>query len=133
MEGKMKVNIEDIIHQIEFTPEENNAYLNKSTGKILIVPEDLLFFLNGDEDEEDLDLPEWEEEMLPEVRDLRDNPENFIPFPEKFDLDQYGMMENFIGSLRDAKVRDSLYSEIKGQKAFERFQKKIEKYDLEND
>jgi len=44
-------------------------------------------------DEED--LPDWEKEIIPVYKDINQNPENYIQFPNQFYINEYSIMERF--------------------------------------
>ena len=128
----MKVKLEDVIEQIELANESNRTYLNKSTGEIHLIPEEVDMYIENEVFDED-DLPDWEKEIVPIAKDILENPENYIPFPDKFDINEYEIMERFTLSLSDDKIREEIYYSIKGKGAFRRFKEKIFQYGIEKD
>lgn len=126
----MKVKLEDIITQIDFA--STPTFLNKSTREIHLVPEDLNMLLKEDDFDEER-LTEWEMEFVPIVRDIRDNPDNYIPLPDQFDINDYDIMESFALSLKDDLLREEIYSLIKGTGVFRRFQEKISRAGIKNE
>ena len=128
----MKVKLEDVIEQIEFANESNKTYLNKSTGEIHLIPEEVDMYIRNEVFDEN-DLPDWEKEIIPIAKDILENPENYIPFPDQFDINGYEIMERFVLSLTDDKMREEIYYAIKGKGAFKRFRDKILQHDIESD
>jgi len=128
----MKVKLEDVIEQIELANESNRTYLNKSTGEIHLIPEEVDMYIENEVFDED-DLPDWEKEIVPIAKDILENPENYIPFPDKYDINEYEIMERFTLSLTDDKMREEIYYSIKGKGAFRRFKGKIFQHGIEND
>ena len=65
----MKVKLEDVIEQIEFANESNKTYLNKSTGEIHLIPEEVDMYIRNEVFDEN-DLPDWEKEIIPIAKDI---------------------------------------------------------------
>ena len=126
----MRVKLEDIIEQIELANEESKSYLNKSTGEIHLIPDEVESYLEEDSDEDD--LPEWEIEIIPIAKDILANSNNYIQFPNKFDINEYSIMEKFSLSITEEKLRDAIYSSLKGSGAFRRFKNIINEYGIED-
>lgn len=125
----IKVKLEDVIEQLELANDLNKSFLNKATGEIYVIPEEVETYAGNNEFDEN-DLPEWENELIPVARDIKENPENYIAFPDQFEIDEYHIMERFSLSLKDGKLRDEIYYSIKGSGAFSRFRVKIGEHGL---
>jgi len=125
----IKVKLEDVIEQLELANELNKSYINKNTGEIHFIPEEVETYTENEEFDEN-DLPGWEKEIIPVARDIKENPDNYIAFPDQFEIDEYHIMERFSLSLRDGKLRDEIYYSIKGNGAFRRFREKISEHGL---
>jgi len=116
----MKVKLEDVIEQFELASESNQTYFNKTTGEIHLIPEEVESYVESDLFDEN-DLPEWEKEIIPIYKDIQGNPDNYIQFPNQFYINEYSIMERFSLSLTNEKMRNILYSSLKGKGAFRRF------------
>lgn len=58
----------------------------------------------------------------------------FIALPTKFDINEYGIMEDFIGEeIPNESVRDYMFSRISGRGAFRRFKEDIRKTGMEQE
>lgn len=125
----MKVKLDDLLEAFEFTGESHTYYLNRSTGEIHLIPEEVEMYVDDEEFDED-ELPEWEKEIVLLYKDITAHPENYIVLPDSFYIDMYSIMERFILSLRDVKIRNKIYYEIKGTGAFRRFREAIEKFGI---
>lgn len=73
----VKVNLEDVIEQLEFANESNKSYFQKSTGKIHLIPDELVIFA-GEDAEKDNFIPEWEKEIIPVAKDIHRNPDDYV-------------------------------------------------------
>ena len=83
--------------------------------------------------EEDDLIPDWEKEIILVLRDINQNPENYIPIPDKFYINEYAIMKRFCLSIKNEKLREEMYSSIKGSGAFQRFKNNILHFNIAND
>lgn len=100
----MKVKLTDVIEHIECANESSKSYLNKNTGEILLIPEEVDMYIESDLFYED-DLPDWEKQIVPIAKDITQNPDNFISLQDQFDIHEYNIMEKFTLSINDKKLR----------------------------
>ena len=115
----MKVKIQDLAYEMEVLIEGFIGFLDRRTGKIVTVSTESL--QEAEElDEETADL-EGLEEHLQEAFDVMANPEWYEELPDRYEIDEYGMMEGFISSLGDERAKDQLAIAIQGKGAFGRF------------
>lgn len=124
----MLVKLKDIIEGIEMQSEDSWAFLNKETREIVYVSEEALGMAEDGEEPED--LPEWEQDELELAYEIIDESENFIQLPSPNDIDEYKMVENFCNDISDSKIKDALFSSIKGKGAFRRFKENLERFGL---
>ena len=124
-----KVNLEDIIEQFELASESNKSYLNRNTGEIHLIPEEVEMYFDNEEFDEN-DFPEWEKEIIKIEKDIQENPENYIQFPDQYEINVYSIMENFSLSITNEKIRELVYSSLKGKGAFRRFKDTLNKYGI---
>ena len=104
----MKVNLNDVIEAIEFENEMLNHYYNKNTG-IIIYKEDSKTALYNAEDMHKIDtLEDWERELVKDLYDLRENPENYIKLPGKDEIDELKMMIDFCNSFSDILLTEEI-------------------------
>jgi len=127
----MKIKLDDVIEQVELANESSNSYFNKATGEIHQISDEVEMY--AEEDLEDDFIPEWEKEIIPIAKDIKENPDNYIPFPTQFDIHEYSIMEKFCLSLVNEDLRDTMYSSIKGSGAFQRFKKNIDRFGIVED
>ena len=125
-----RVKLEDVIEHLELSNEENKSYLNKSTGEIHLIPDEIESYLEEDSDEDY--LPEWEIEIIPIAKDILANPDKYIQFPNQFYINEYSIMERFSLSITEEKLRDAIYSSLKGSGAFRKFKNIINEFGIED-
>jgi len=127
-----KLKLEDVIEQLEFVSEFHKSFFNKKTGEIHLIPEEVERYAEQNIEDDNL-IPEWEKELIPISKDILNNPEDYIPFPDQFYINEYSIMERFCLNLDDEKLRDKMYSSIKGSGAFQRFKNNIHYYGIADD
>ena len=82
------------------------------------------------EEEDDDDLSDEERERLPKVREAMAS-EDWLPLPSKFELNEYGIMERFCGTLADEMLSADLRDTIGGRGTFGRFKGMIHRHNLQ--
>lgn len=136
------VRLKDIIDALEEAGDSVEHYLDKRTGQIEIITEDITGGMNLERDEFDLDdevedddtQPAWLREARVKAREILDNDgENFIQLPDKFEIHDYSIMEDFSRHYPNNRVSRMLMDTIKGSGAFRRFNSLVRNLDIEKD
>ncbi len=116
------VKLMDLTDSLEMASEESGAWLDRQTGRVVIVDDEVL---RAVEEAEDGAVPkiasEWLEDQLPAARGISAGDKRFLALPDKFDFHEYRHMERFIGTFTDARIADQLWFAIKGKGAFRHF------------
>ncbi len=107
----MRVKLDDIIKALEFTNMEIKYYYHTKTESIVMV---------GSYIESDVTYDEIDE-----------NRDDYIPLPDRFDIDEYSIMEGFIYGLPEGRKKYILEDAIRGSGAFRRFKDKVSDLGLE--
>jgi len=98
--------------------DEHLVFLNIQTGKFVLLTSEVL---NAAEEGEDTDdFPEWEQEMIQEAADVLDSAD-YRELPDRFDINEYSIMERFCSSVEDERVSNRLWRSIQGKGAFRYF------------
>lgn len=104
----MKINLSDVIEAIEFESDLVKHYYNKNSG-IIIGVEDSNASTYKASLVEDLDkFEEWEKELICNLYDFQENPEDYISLPSKDEINEYGMLVDFCDSLKDLDLKNKL-------------------------
>jgi hypothetical protein len=119
--------LSDIIDAIEIMADETSSYLNRKTGEVVMVTDEEM--RAAEEDEPLEEYPEWQRESIEIAGKILES-EDYVSLPDKFDVHEYSIMEDFCMSIDDEKMRNVVYSSIKGSGAFRRFKDNIHKYDI---
>jgi len=112
------VSLRDVIDEMEIMSDEATAYINRKTGELITVTDEMASMAEDPDEAED--APEWQKDLLPKVREVTAS-EDFIELPSKFDVHEWSIMERFARSVADDEVRDDLQAALHGRGAFGRF------------
>ncbi|MBU5316165.1 UPF0158 family protein [Clostridium bornimense] len=126
----MKINLNELIEAIEDISDEIESFYNKKTETIVTLFNDNLPFDVFEAMENLENYPDWIQDGIKSKYDIECNPENYISLPEKYDINDYSIMENFIYSIEDKSTKEKLLSLISGKGAFRRFRDFVENNDL---
>lgn len=92
----MKVDLQDVIEAIEFENEYLSHYYNKNTGVIIYKEDKDAEPLNNLDLNTTENFEDWQKELLMELKDLEEHPENYIELPSHHELHEGRMMKKFI-------------------------------------
>lgn len=108
------INLDIIIESLEFTSDESTYYFDRKTNETVLLSEYADDYQEVskaiDEDEED----------------------RFIPLPTQREINEYGMMEDFVEELPDGDQKYTLAVAISGRGTFRRFKDTVARFDLED-
>ena len=93
------------------------GYLDRQTGEVELITE----ADRAAADSEDSELKDWELERAAIVRLIDEEPIRFVRLPERFEINDYRMMEDFIETVTDPVMSARLDESIRGSGAFRRF------------
>ena len=142
------VSLRDMVDELQTLSHESNAYLKKSTGKVITIRDDDFDFVRSmeeifDEIEEDDDEVEinndsngysdLETEFFQDIKNVMLFDDDYLKLPTKFDIHEYEIMERFGLSIPNEKISDTLLSKIRGSGAFRRFRDTIYQYGIEEE
>jgi hypothetical protein len=112
----------DLIEALEFDSEEHYSYYDRQTGRVVVVEDTIMDAVEEGRKQTLEDVPEWQKEEIETAQAIaNDGTGRFIAPPDKFDFDEYRLMEKFVGTVADKEVSDELLRAIKGRGAFRRF------------
>ena len=127
----IRVKLDDIIEGLEFQSDESSSFLDKTTGRVVLISE---YEMRAAEDDDPIeDFPDWEQDLVRIAKEIIDETGNYIDLPTKFDIHEYSIMEKFCLSLNDDEMCETFYNLIKGRGAFGRFKDAIHEYDIADD
>ena len=121
------VKLKDLIEGLECQADECFSYLHTPTGEVVSVTTEEL---RAAEEEKPLeDFPAWQHEAMRIARDIVET-EHYLPLPDRFEINEYHIMERFCLSVDDDDLRDDLCDAIRGRGAFRRFKDRVQAYGM---
>ncbi len=110
--------------------EGMEIYLHEPSGR-------LYHFFEGESEFASVYSPSEIEALPPEKKKeveiayaFDENESDFLPFPSKYEVNEYQIMENFCYAQSKERVQDSLLDSIKGRGAFRRFRDTVDQFNL---
>lgn len=107
----LRVKLSDIVEGLEFQADERFSFLNLTTGEVVSVTTEEL--RAAEENEPLEDFPEWQHDAMRIARDVVAT-EHYLPLPDRFESNEYHIMERFCLSVDDDDLRDDLCDAIRG-------------------
>ena len=120
------VSLRDFVNELEFMSEERHSYVNRKTGEVLCATVEALSAI--EEGEED-SLPDWLADELPKLREVVSSGD-WLRMPSRFELEEYRIMEDFCGTLRDQTLAADLLDTIGGRGTFGRFKNMLHRHNI---
>ena len=107
------INLQIIIDGLEMVDDMNECYLDTETNEIV-------------------SLSEFDPDLTSDTAELIDQyPSRFIPLPSQREINEYGMMRDFVEELPDGDQKYTLAVAINGRGAFRRFKDTVRHYGLD--
>ena len=125
------VSLKEIVDAMDLPNEEWVSYLNPKTGEIVTVTDEDRHLVE-DQDLDEADLPDWQRESLPKVREALESGD-FVALPDKWETHEWAMMERFSSSQASEARREELLDAIQGRGAFRSFRSAIRRLGIEDD
>jgi len=119
--SRLQVKLSDLIEGFDFLSDNLDVYLNIKTGEVIYVEDEWYSLVDGDQDHDE--LPEWQQECI-EIAEEVMYEDYYEPFPTKYEIDEYGMMESFSYTM-EKEIKDRLLRAINGRGAFRRFKDEV--------
>ena len=128
------VSLKKIADQLDYFVDDWKHYLNKKTGDIVEIQMEYLSIAEESGDDDDFsEYKDWEQDAIREAVDLVENWGDYVELPDREEVNEYRIMENFCYSQEDDKLRDKLCYAIDGKGAFGRFRDAIIKLGIEKE
>lgn len=119
------ISLKSIIDEFDMLFDDMTVYLNKKTGELISLSnEDYAAIEGGEDPEMVLDM---DDDMIEKAKDVV-NTDDYLALPDKYEIHEYKIMEDFCYSIDDGKIRDDLAGKIRGSGAFGRFKDAINRY-----
>ena len=129
LEVPATVHVNDIIDALEIQFDEAPSYLDLDAGQVVTVSENLLREAEEPGDEEP-DLPDWQKDEW-EIAKRIASTGRFRPLPTKFDVHEWGIMQEFSRSVESEEIGHQLSRAIHGAGAFRNFKDTVRRLGIE--
>jgi hypothetical protein len=114
--------LSDLLDALEMGElQEYQSYFDRNTNQVVMVESSILSSIEEGDEESLEDLAEDDEQLETAKAIVSDDGSRFLAPPDKFDFNEYHVMEQFIDSLDDEEAADQLGRAIKGRGAFRYF------------
>jgi hypothetical protein len=125
------VKLSEILDALSMPFEEICAYCDRRTGKVIHLQSDLVILAeDGEMDEDDCPVDADDEEMAEATRIAEDTEGRYVALPDKFEIDEYRIMQRFSLSYEDEHISDALCRAIDGRGAFRHFKDTIHRFGI---
>jgi hypothetical protein len=125
----LPVKLSDLINELEAATEQFSQYLDKRTGEIFMVSDEEM--AAAEKDEPLSKYPDWQRETILKAREILQS-DHFATLPDRFEINDYKIMEEFCATFEDEQTSERLLRLIKGQGAFRLFRAAIQSLGIEN-
>jgi hypothetical protein len=110
---------------MEFQSDEITSYLHRPTGRIIAVSDEALQAA-----EEGTGADDVEEFELADARGILEGGDDYLALPDRFEIDEYRMMERFATGVADPGAQAELGDALQGRGAFRRFKDAVQRLRL---
>jgi hypothetical protein len=121
------VKLSDLIEEMDFQSDERSAFLNLTTGAVVSVTDEELRAAENDAPLED--FPAWQHDAIRLAGEIVET-DHYLPLPDKFEINEYRIMEHFCLSREDEDMREDLCNAIRGRGAFRYFKDRMHAYGI---
>jgi hypothetical protein len=130
MKNNKPVKLDDLVSEIELKIDDTFTFINTKTGEVITLMREEI---GAAEDEKPLEkFPEWQRENIEKaISIIEDEDGVYVDFTLRNDFNEYEIIEEFIGTLKDQNIREELYEAIQGKGAFRRFKDRIVEQDVD--
>lgn len=124
------VKLSEIVEALDGAPEEQAYYMDKRTGEIILVTDEDK--QAAEVDDPTFQYPDWQRESILRAREVLQEPDHFLQLPDKFEVHEYQIMEDFCLEFEDRDKGKELHRLIKGDGAFRRFKNAIREMSVDD-
>jgi hypothetical protein len=126
-----RVRLNDIVDALEMQFDELTSILDLDTGQVVTLPDSMLGKAEECGDDEEPELLEWEEGDWEIARRVVSTG-RFVRLPDKYDVHEWAIMEDFVRSVESSRIHEELSHAIHGKGAFRMFKDAIRRHGIES-
>lgn len=124
------VSLQDVVDQMDLISDDMVAYINRKSGELItLTTEDISL---AEENGNSCSIPEWQREIVDKAKQALSN-DDYLELPDRFEINEYGIMERYCSAIEDEQVRLAFLDAIKGKGAFRRFKDKLHEEGIDAD
>jgi hypothetical protein len=123
----LQVKLQDILEGMDFQSDEQSSFLNLTTGEVIAITDEEWRAAEHDAPLED--FPEWQHDAIRIAGEILETG-HYLALPDRFEINEYQIMERFCLSIDDEDMRDDLCDAIRGRGAFRRFKDRVQAYGI---
>jgi hypothetical protein len=134
-EKTMSLKLTDLITEIATLSDDIHKYFNIETYEIVTISAEALYIAEESNPGADFtEYPDWQQESILQALDvIRKSGSKYISLPDKWDIHEHQIMENFCLSFQNKTISAVLYNSIKGKGAFRHFKENINRYGIRDE
>ncbi len=125
------VNMKELISEIEMSFDEETTYYHLKSGNFYSISD--AAFAAAEDDGTVNNLHDIEDEEIEIAVDIYENGSDYLELPDKYEINEYAMLEEFSASVEDDKASRMLQIAINGSGAFRRFKEMVYELGLAQD
>lgn len=125
---KLKVNISEIADAMQSTFDGDlHYYLDSETGKVILIQDEVISAVEGNDQERIDGLPDWEKEVVVDAKKIvSDKDHRYIAISALESWESFKHMEAFVDTVQDDALHEKLSIALDGKGAFGRFKRVLE-------
>ena len=123
----LPVSLKEVAGELQGLPTEATAYINRRTGKLSFLSDEIKREVEQAEDASD--LSGWMADLYPDLNELLES-DDWLELPLAREINDYPIMRDFCESRPDHDERTTLLRAIKGRGAFRRFKQLAHELDV---
>ena len=118
--------LDDLIDGIDMQSDDVTAYLDRDTGEVMTVGDEIASLSEQGE------WREWERELIEVLRQVEKGSTRYLQLPSKLDTHEWEIMRRFCDTVGDDQIKELLLQAIHGRGAFRRFKDEVGRSGLLN-
>ena len=117
--------LKEIAELIGFHMKETVNYLDTETGEAVTIAREVLCAVeDGEDEEEEEDVPGWQDEEWETAREILGT-NRYVRLPDSAEIPEWRWMSDFAGTMAKPGQREELWRALSGPKAHRRFRSAV--------
>lgn len=125
------VSLKELISEMEISFDEMTTFYHPKSGNFYSISNSA--FASAEDDEIVNNMGDIEDDEIEIAVDIYENGSDYLELPDKYEINEYEMLEDFSVSVEDDEASRMLQIAINGSGAFRRFKEMVHDLDLAQD